>query len=99
VPRVNIVSFVRQFDAGIAPAAHISQLIDAAHNTQAEKAVVDQLLALQATNGWIDLAVISRISGADVRWLYDAAAARFVPHTGAAPVTTAGLKRFLDTAF
>jgi hypothetical protein len=92
--QANITSFVGQFDAGLAPAAHISQLIDPAHNSSSQQGVVTNLLVPQATNRWIDLVALSRLNGADVRWYFDAGAAPAVFRAnvaGLTPLTPAAL--------
>lgn len=86
----QITAFVRQFDQGIAPAAHRAYLVDAA-NLATVGATVNAVLLAQAapTVGWIDVAAIGHepVGGTvrDLRWAYDPATATFQVHDGSLP--------------
>ena len=81
-----MTSFVKQFDYGIAPAAHASSLLDKGH-PEAEGEVLNVFLP-QVSKGWIDLVAIGWVvqgnTTVDARFLFDTASGNFVPNLPAA---------------
>ncbi|MCK5943963.1 MAG: hypothetical protein KAI24_18405 [Planctomycetes bacterium] len=75
----KITAFVRQFDQGIAPAAHRAYRIDAQNYTTTGDGMVRDLLLAQAAVGWVDVAAIGNESATSptVRWAYDDATGQF----------------------
>tara|TARA_R110002072_G_scaffold177524_2_gene333462 strand:+ start:40732 stop:44166 length:3435 start_codon:yes stop_codon:yes gene_type:complete len=86
----ELTEFIRQFDQGIAPAAHRAYLIDV-NNKVAQAAVINSVLLYQANpaRGWVDVVAIGSesVSGAvrDIRWVYDPATQMFQSHDGSVP--------------
>ncbi len=89
----EITAFVRQFDQGIAPAAHRAWLVDATSLGTAGATVAAVLLAQAApSKRWVDVAAIGHetVGGTvrDLRWAYDPATATFGVHDNSVPART-----------
>ncbi|HHH28621.1 MAG TPA: hypothetical protein ENK57_09785 [Polyangiaceae bacterium] len=85
--QTQLSAFVRQFDQGIAPAAHVTYFMTPT-NKATMSATVSSVLLTQAANGWIDVVVIGYEgpSGGvltDLRWLYNPATGSFTSNHAA----------------
>jgi len=88
----DCVAFVRQFDEGLAPAAHAARHYHVGASPAVE-ATIEQTLIPQAELGWIDLVAFGTYSvggGPDVfeRWWYDPTLGQFVSDSVTGPKTT-----------
>ncbi len=89
----QITDFVRQFDQGIAPAAHRAYLVDSTNLGTVGATVASVLLAQAApSKRWVDVAAIGyeTVSSTvrDLRWAYDPAAGTFSVHDNSLPART-----------
>lgn len=99
----DVSEFVKQYDYGIAPAAHTAYFVDAGSLAVLDNQVTQ--LVPQVNLGWIDLVAIGRVPAGggliDVRFLYDPVAATFTPNVSSGAVgtpTLAGLRNWAATA-
>jgi len=86
----QVVAFVRQFDQGIAPAAHRTYAMTLANVAAASQDVQNVLLVQAApAKRWIDVAVIGYepvgAATVDLRWAYDPTNGLFSSHDASQP--------------